>query len=190
DDLRTIRTLGCRGEALASIAAVARVEAVSRPRDGGEGYRVLVEGGSQIAAGAAGSPVGTRVGVSRLFFNTPARLKFLKQPATETAVIVRLVGELALAHPSVGITLDVDRRRVLETPGTGDRRAAFAAVDDAPTADAMLAVDDGIVAGLISPPALHRASREHVVVLLNRRRIPHPHLAFPVEQAYRSLPEP
>src|SRR5207245_6068536 len=75
DDLRTIRTLGFRGEALASIAAVARVEAVSRPRDGGEGYQVLVEGGAQITAGSAGSPVGTRVSVSRLFFNTPARLK-------------------------------------------------------------------------------------------------------------------
>src|SRR5207237_5974285 len=149
-------TLGFRGEALASIAAVARVEAVSRPRDGGEGYRVLVEGGSPIAAGPAGSPVGTRVSVSRLFFNTPARLKFLKQPATETAVIVRLVGELALAHPTVRITLDVDGRRVLETPGTGDRRAAFGAVYDAPTAAAMLAVADGMVAGVISRPAVHR----------------------------------
>jgi DNA mismatch repair protein MutL len=190
EDLRTIQTLGFRGEALASIAAVARVEAVSRSRDGGEGYRVLVEGGAQIAGGAAGSPAGTRVSVSRLFFNTPARLKFLKQPATETAVIVRLVGELALAHPSVGIALDVDGRRVLETPGNGDRRVAFAAVYDAPTAAAMLTVDDGKVSGLISPPALHRASREHVVIILNGRRIHHRNLAFAVEQAYRGLREP
>jgi DNA mismatch repair protein MutL len=190
EDLRTIRTLGFRGEALASIAAVARVEAVSRPPDGGEGYRVVVEGGAQVAAGPAGSPVGTRVSVRRLFFNTPARLKFLKQPATETAVIVRLVGELALAHPSVGIALDVDGRRALETPGNGDRRVAFAAVYDAPTAAAMLAVDDGMVDGLISPPALHRASREHVVILMNGRRIHHRNLAFAVEQAYRGLREP
>jgi len=190
DDLRTIRTLGFRGEALASIAAVARVEAVSRPRGGGGGYRVLVEGGSQIAAAPAGSPVGTRVSVSRLFFNTPARLKFLKQPATETAVIIRLIGELALAHPTVGIILDVGGRRALETSGTGDRRAAFAAVYDAPTAASMLAVDDGMVSGLISPPALHRASREHVVILLNGRRIHHRNLAFAVEQAYRGLREP
>ena len=190
DDLRTIRTLGFRGEALASIAAVARVEAVSRTGDGGEGYRVMVEGGSHVAAGPVGSPLGTRVSVSRLFFNTPARLKFLKQPATETAVIVRLVGELALANPTVGIILDVDIRRVLETPGTGDRRAAFAAVYDAPTAASMLAVDDGIVAGLISPPALHRASRGHVVILLNGRRIHHRNLAFAVEQAYLGLRQP
>ncbi|HEV2924134.1 MAG TPA: DNA mismatch repair endonuclease MutL, partial [Solirubrobacteraceae bacterium] len=189
-DLRTIETLGFRGEALASIAAVARVEAVSRARDGGEGYRVLLEGGAQLATGPVGSPAGTRISVSRLFFNTPARLKFLKQPATETAVIVRLVGELGLAHPSVAITLDVDGRRVLETAGNGDRRAAFAAVYDAPTAAAMLAVDDGMVHGLISPPALHRASREHVVILMNGRRIYHRNLAFAVEQAYRGLREP
>lgn len=190
DDLQTIQTLGFRGEALASIAAVSRVEAVSRPRDGGEGYRVLVEGGAQLAAAPAGSPAGTRISVSRLFFNTPARLKFLKQPATETAVIVRLVGELALAHPLVGIALAVDGRRVLETAGNGDRRAAYAAVYDAPTAAAMLAVDDGMVRGLISPPALHRASREHVVILVNGRRIHHRNLAFAVEQAYRGLREP
>ena len=190
EDLRTIETLGFRGEALASIAAVARVEAVSRPRDGADGYRVLMEGGAQLAAGPVGSAAGTRVSVSRLFFNTPARLKFLKQPATESAVIVRLVGELALAHPSVGIALDVDGRRVLETAGNGDRRAAFAAVYDAPTAAAMLAVDDGMVRGLISPPALHRASREHVVILMNGRRIHHRNLAFAVEQAYRGLREP
>src|ERR1700730_10749333 len=190
DDLRTVQTLRVRGEAMASFAAVARVEAVSRPRDGGEGHRVVVEGGGPLADGPAGSPAGTRVSVSRLFFNTPARLKFLKQPATAHAVIVRLVGELALAHPSVGIALDVDGRRVLETAGNGDRRAAFAAVYDAPTAAAMLAVDDEMVRGLISPPALHRASREHVVILMNGRRIHHRNLAFAVEQAYHGLREP
>ena len=190
EDLRTIETLGFRGEALASIAAVAQVEAVSRPRDGGEGYRVLVEAGEQLAAAPLGSPAGTRVSVSRLFFNTPARLKFLKQPATETAVILRLVAELALAHPSIGIAFDVDGRRALDTPGNGDRRATFAAVYDAPTAAAMLDVDDGIVRGLVSPPALHRASREHVVILINGRRIQHRNLAFAVEQAYRGLREP
>src|SRR5438132_8652159 len=150
----------------------------------------MVEGVSHVDAYPVGSPLGTRVSVSRLFFNTPARLKFLKQRATETAVIVRLVGELALANPPVGIILDVDIRRVLETPGTGDRRAAFAAVYDAPTAASMLAVDDGIVAGLISPPALHRASRGHVVILLNGRRIHHRNLAFAVEQAYLGLRQP
>jgi DNA mismatch repair protein MutL len=190
DDLRTIRTLGFRGEALASIAAVAHVEAVSRPRDGGEGYRVRIDGGERLTTGAAGSPPGTRITVDRLFYNTPARLKFLRQPATENAVIVRLVGELAMAHPTVAIALDVDRRRVLDTPGNGDLRATFAAVYDAPTAAAMLPIDEAAVQGLISPPALHRGTRDHLVILINGRRIHHRNLAFAVEQAYRGLREP
>ncbi len=190
DDLRTIQTLGFRGEALASIAAVARVEAVSRTRDGEEGYRVVIEGGELLTAGAAGSPPGTRITVDGLFYNTPARLKFLKQPATENAVVNRLVGELALANPSIAFGLDVDGRRALDTPGNGDLRVAFAAVYDAPTAAAMLEVDQPMVRGLISPPALHRGTREHVVVLVNGRRISHRNLAFAVEQSYRGLREP
>src|SRR5213082_1575408 len=90
EELRTIRTLGFRGEALASIAAVAQVEAVSRRRDGGEGFRVRIRGGELLTAEPVGCPNGTRVTVEQLFFNTPARLKFLKQPATENAVISRL----------------------------------------------------------------------------------------------------
>jgi DNA mismatch repair protein MutL len=190
EDLRTIHTLGFRGEALASIAAVAEVEALSRGRDGGEGFRVRIKAGELLAAEAAGSPVGTRVSVEQLFFNTPARLKFLKQPATENAVISRLVGELALGNPGIAFSLEIDGRRVFETPGTGDLRAAFAAVYDTPTATAMLSVDQPTVRGLISPPALHRGSKDHVVILVNGRRIQHRSLVFAVEQAYRGLRAP
>ena len=190
EDLRTIRTLGFRGEALASIAAVAQVEAVSRYRDGGEGFLVRIQAGELITAESAGCPVGTRVTVQRLFFNTPARLKFLKQPATENAVISRLVGELALGNPTIAFSLDIDGRRVFETPGSDDLRATFAAVYDSPTATAMLSVDASSVRGLISPPALHRGTRDHVVILVNGRRIQHRNLVFAVEQAYRGLREP
>src|SRR6202521_3390465 len=190
EDLRTIRTLGFRGEALASIAAVAQVEAVSRYRDGGEGFLVSIQAGELITAESAGCPVGTRVTVQRLFFNTPARLKFLKQPATENAVISRLVGELALGNPTIAFSLDIDGRRVFETPGSDDLRATFAAVYDSPTATAMLSVDASSVRGLISPPALHRGTRDHVVILVNGRRIQHRNLVFAVEQAYRGLREP
>src|ERR1700731_4073367 len=190
EDLRTIQTLGFRGEALASIAAVAEVEAVSRCRDGGEGLRVRIKAGELLAAEAAGSPAGTRVSVEQLFFNTPARLKFLKQPATENAVISRLVGELALGNPTIAFSLEIDGRRVFETPGTGELRAAFASVYDSSTASAMLSVDASTVRGLISPPALHRGSKEHVVIMVNGRRIQHRNLVFAVEQAYRGLREP
>ncbi|TMF58015.1 MAG: DNA mismatch repair endonuclease MutL [Chloroflexi bacterium] len=190
DDLRSIRTLGFRGEALASIAAVAEVEAVSRSRDGGGGFRVRIHGGELLTAEPAGCSAGTRLTVERLFFNTPARLKFLKQPATENAVISRLVGELALGNPTIAFSLEVDGRRVIETPGIGDLRATFAAVYDSETATAMLAVDESSVRGLISPPALHRGTRDHVVVLVNGRRIQHRNLVFAIEQAYRGLREP
>ena len=190
EELRTIHTLGFRGEALASIAAVAEVDAVSRSRDGGDGYRVRIKGGELLRAEPAGCPVGTRVVVEQLFYNTPARLKFLKQPATENAVISRLVSELALGNPAIAFSLEIDRRRVFETPGSGDVRAAFAAVYDSPTATAMLSVDEPTVHGLISPPALHRGTKDHVVILVNGRRIQHRNLVFAVEQAYRGLREP
>ena len=190
EDLRTIHTLGFRGEALASIAAVAEVIAVSRTRDGGEGFRVRIRAGELLRAEPAGCPVGTRVIVEQLFYNTPARLKFLKQPATENAVISRLVGELALGNPTIAFSLDIDGRRTLETAGTGDLRATFAAVYDTETATAMLSVGEATVRGLISPPALHRGTRDHVVILINGRRIQHRNLVFAVEQAYRGLREP
>lgn len=189
-DLNRLTTLGFRGEALASIAAVSRVEGVSRPRDGGEGYRVVIEAGIVAVARTSSGPPGTRMEVRRLFFNTPARLKFLRQPATENAVIARLVADLALGHPEIGFRLLVEGRVGLETPGTGDLPAAVAAIYDAETAAAMLPVEAPAVQGLISPPAMHRGTRDHIVILLNGRRIQHRNLAFAVEQAYRGLREP
>ncbi len=189
-DLRAIHTLGFRGEALASIAAVSEVEAVSRAWGRGEGFRVTLGGGTVTQEGAVGSPHGTRIAVRRLFFNTPARLRFLKQPATETAVILRVAGELALAHPEVSVRVAVDGRRTIETPGSGSRREAFAALHDADQASAMLEVREGPVDGLISPPALTRATRDHIVILVNGRRIHHRNLAFAVEHAYRGLKDP
>ncbi len=190
DDLRAITTLGFRGEALASIAAVAEVELATRVRGRGEGRRVLVRGGVVEEDAAAGTPDGTRVSVRQLFFNTPARFRFLKQPATETAVIVRVASELALGHPETVFVLQVDRRQVLRTPGTGDLREAFAAIVGAEAATAMLLVDDGSVQGLLSPPSLTRSTRDHVVILVNRRRIHHRNLAFAVEQSYQGLKDP
>ena len=190
DDLRAITTLGFRGEALASIAAVAEVELATRVRGRGEGRRVLVRGGKLAEEGAVGMPDGTRVSVRRLFFNTPARFRFLKQPATETAVILRVAGELALGHPETAFVLQVDGRQVLGTPGTGDLREAFGAVVGTEAATAMLPVDDGSVHGLLSPPSLTRSTRDHVVILVNRRRIHHRNLAFAVEQSYQGLKDP
>lgn len=190
DDLQAIGTLGFRGEALASIAAVAEVQLATRVRGRGEGRQVLVRGGVVEEEGAVGMPDGTRVSVRRLFFNTPARFRFLKQPATETAVIVRVVSDLALGHPETAFSLQVDGRQVMRTSGSGDVRQAFAAVVGAETAAAMLEVADRPVSGLLSPPSLTRSTRDHVVILVNRRRIHHRNLAFAVEQSYQGLKDP
>ena len=189
-DLRALHTLGFRGEALASIAAVAEVEAVSRARGRGEGRRLRIAAGVVSAQGAAASPGGTRVTVRRLFFNTPARLQFLKQPATETAAIVRATSDLALAHPEVAIQLHLEGRAGLATPGVNDLRAVVAVIYDAAIAAAMLPVDHDGVTGLLAPPSIHRATRDHVVLMANRRRIHHRNLVYAVEQAYRGLREP
>jgi len=190
EDMRAVSTLGFRGEALASIAAVAEVEAVSRAAGREAGHRVLLQAGAVLESGVAGSPPGTRLTVKRLFFNTPARLRFLKQPATENGVIVRLVSELALAWPDRSLRLELDGRRVIDTSGEGDLRATLAALYDAETAAAMLSLDDAVVEGLIAPPSIHRATRDHTIILVNGRRIHHRNLAFAVEQAYRGLRDP
>lgn len=189
-DLLAIRTLGFRGEALASIAAVAEVELATRSRGKGEGRRVLVRGGVVEENTPAGMPGGTRVAVRQLFFNTPARFRFLKTPATETALIVRVANELALAHPEIRFTLGVDGRQAMRTPGTGLLRDAYAAIMGGETASAMLDVAEETVDGLLSPPSLTRATRDHVIILVNRRRIHHRNLAFAVEQAYQGLKDP
>jgi DNA mismatch repair protein MutL len=137
-----------------------------------------------------GAPAGTRVAVRQLFFNTPARFRFLKTPATETALIVRVAAELALARPETAFTLGIDGRQALRTPGTGSLRDAYAAIMGAEVATAMLEVRDGAVQGLLSPPSLTRATRDHVVILVNRRRIHHRNLAFAVEQSYQGLKDP
>ena len=190
DDLEAIRTLGFRGEALASIAAVSDVEAVSRRADTPAAGRVRMRAGELVEEGAAGGPGGTRISVRELFYNTPARLRFLKQPATENAVIMRLIGELALARPEAAIHLYIDGRSVLATPGDGDRRSVLATIYDAETAAAMLAVEEPTVSGLISPPALSRATRDHLVILINGRRVHHRGLSVAVEQTYRGLRDP
>jgi DNA mismatch repair protein MutL len=186
-DLRALTTLGFRGEALATVAAVAEVEVTSRALGRGEGRRLSIAGGVVQGEGAASSPGGTRIMVRRLFFNTPARLEFLKQPATETAVIARVASDLALAHPEVAIRLEVDGRTALTTSGDGDLRAVVASLYDAAIAGAMLPVEGDGVNGLLAPPAISRATREHVVLMVNRRRIHHRNLVYAVEQAYRGL---
>lgn len=190
-DLEAITSLGFRGEALPSIAAVARVRFRSRPRGAVEGAVISWEGGRFQAIAPAGGPEGTEVEVEDLFFNTPARLRFLKTTATERRRAVAVVTEMALAYPEVAFELWVEGRETLRTPGDGDPREAVAAVFGRETARRLLelAAEGGGVAltAFLGPPAMARMDRGGQHLFVNRRWVQGSPLNSAVERGYQGL---
>ena len=191
-DLGAIASLGFRGEALASIAAVARVELRSTAAGAAEGAAIRAEHGRLRAVQVAAPLPGTRVEVLGLFENTPARRAFLRKPATEAAAVARVVAALSLCHPEVAFHLRLDGRRALDLREAQDLPARFTALQRG--AGGALAVagqrEALAVSGLIAEPAALRRSREHLYLSVNRRPVASRPLAFAVEQAYRGLVEP
>ncbi len=194
-DLQNIMTLGFRGEALASIAAVSRFTIVSRPEGSDAGYEVALDGGRPVAERARGCPVGTSVTVRDLFQHVPARLKFLRSVATETAYITRALHAYALGRPDVRFELIVDGRATLRTMGDGDLRAAAGQVFGTGVAAAMLdlsgtgAENEATIRliGLASHPVHDRADRSQIVVFVNGRWVTHRGMIYALEEAYHSL---
>ena len=190
-DLARVLTLGFRGEALPSIAAVAEVEVVSRPPGAEAAAFARLVPEAPAETGSRGAPVGTSVSVRRLFGRLPARRKFLRTPASEANAIAAVVSHYALAYPEVRFSLTLDGRQSFGTPGSGDLRDAVAGVYGLEMAAEMLAVDslDGAtgVDGLVGPPSQSRASRGYISLFVNRRWIQNRRLAFAVEQAYQGM---
>jgi DNA mismatch repair protein MutL len=192
-DLARIASLGFRGEALPSIATVADVEIVSRPRGTPAGAYLKLQKGTVVASGPRGAPEGTIVTARNLFRRQPARLKFLRPAGSEAGRIAAVASHYALAYPEVAFTLRLDGRLSLQTPGSGDRREAVAAVYGAAAAPAMLplpaadAAEYANVSGLVSPPSLTRANRTYISLFINRRWVRSRTLTFAVEEAYRGL---
>ena len=196
-DLARVVTLGFRGEALPSIAAVAEVEMVSRPpqSDSAACIRLVPEAPAEVTA--KGAPVGTSITVRQLFARLPARRKFLRSAASETSAVASVVSHYALAYPEVRFALALDGRQTLQTPGSGDLRDAVSAVYGAELAEGMLEVggsqeqgarSQGIaVDGLVGPPHVSRAGRGYVSLFVNRRWIQNRRLAYAVEEAYQGL---
>ncbi|HAX68500.1 MAG TPA: DNA mismatch repair protein MutL, partial [Anaerolineae bacterium] len=155
DDLFHIRTLGFRGEALASIGSVSHMTITSRVESAKEGARLRVNGGISEKVEKVGAPVGTVVRVENLFYNVPARLKFLKTDVTERRAIDSLVTRYALAYPHVRFKIMDGKQVTLQTAGDGDRRAILAALYGVDVAKQMLEVmasEDGLaLSGFISP---------------------------------------
>jgi DNA mismatch repair protein MutL len=190
-DLEAITTLGFRGEALPSIAAVAEVEAVSRPAATAQGARVRLRFGEFVEQTAAGVPAGTSITVRGLFREQPARLKFLRAPGAEAGQIGQVVSHYALSYPEVAFTLQVDGRESFVTTGSGSRREAAAGVYGATVAAALIevrdAAEDFALKALVAPPSLSRASRNYITVFINRRWVRSRSLSFAIEEAYRGL---
>ena len=177
-DLESIGTLGFRGEALASIAAVAGVECSSG------GARIRLRAGQVLEEGGSAPAPGTVFEVRELFANTPARLRFLMSEATETAACLRVVQQFALLHPGLRFRCEVEGRVSLQTDGAG-LMSAVAAIHGGPAAGSMLAVSWPGVRGAVSQPRLSRGNREGVLLAVNGRPIASRALAFALEECYR-----
>ena len=190
-DLVRITSLGFRGEALASIGSVARLTLTTRVRGSATGAQFRVMGGQTGELQPAGAPVGTLVRVEELFYNVPARLKFLKSDVTERRQIDTLVTRYALAFPHVRFQLRQDGRLSLQTSGDGDRRVVLAALYGLDTARQMLEVlaeDDNLqIRGFISPLSLTRSNRREILFFINRRPIQDVTLTSALVQAYHTL---
>ncbi len=191
EDLFHITTLGFRGEALASIASVSRFTLTSRAEGSPVGESLRVEAGKVGYTQQAGGPVGTLVRVEDLFFNVPARLKFLKRDITERQQIDGLVTRYALAYPHVRFHLFHDDRPALQTSGKGDRREVLASLYGVDVARQMLEVafTDGPtqVSGFISPVALTRSNRRDITFFVNGRWVQDASLTAALLQAYHTL---
>lgn len=191
DDLFHIRSLGFRGEALASVGSVARMVVISRNRDSELGGKLVVEAGKSSGVEKVGVPVGTVITVENLFYNVPARLKFLKTDMTERNLIHQLVTRYAIAYPDIRFRLISEGKQALQTNGSGNRREVFGQLYGPDMARQMLEVSfqDGSmrVEGLISPVGLTRSNRKEMTFFVNGRWVQDSALSSALMQAYHTL---
>lgn len=191
DDLLHLTTLGFRGEALCSIAAVAQVTCISRHRDEKMGVQLRVEGSAVTVEKAVGAPAGTVITVENLFYNVPARLKFLKKETTEKRQIAQIVMLYAMAYPHVRFTLEQDGREAFRTNGSGKLDDVLVAAFGVETFKQLVAVDsqlDGIrVYGYTSNPGAVRGTRERMHVFVNGRAVQDHSLLRAATDAYQGL---
>jgi DNA mismatch repair protein MutL len=197
DDLNRIATLGFRGEALASIAAVSRTTMVTRHRDETAGVTIQMEGGDLRFARPVGAPAGTVLTVENLFYNTPARMKFMKADSTERRHITQLVTNYAMAYPEARFRLIAEGREQFHSTGSGDLAdvlvEAFGLdvfremIEVSPQPAARPDLPHIDVYGFTSAPNLNRSNRSHIVLFINGRAIVDQSLTYAVVQAYHTM---
>jgi DNA mismatch repair protein MutL len=199
-DLARVSTLGFRGEALASIAAVAQVTLVSRTAQESVGIQVKLENGAVVERKGKGCPQGTVVTVENLFYNVPARLKFLRREATEAGHISQLISRYALAYPELRFSLLSNGRLAFQSTGSGKLYDVLVKVYGLEAAQQMLPVESGSgepraeggqtairVHGYISSPSLHRSNRQYLTFFVNRRWVQDRSLSYAASEAYHTL---
>lgn len=189
-DLNAIGTLGFRGEALAAVSSVARVEMFTKPRDAAFGTHYEIEGGVEKLCEEAGCPDGTTIVIRDIFFNTPARMKFLKKDVSEANAAAAVVERIALSHPEIAFKLIRDGKQSLMTPGDGKINTAVYSVLGREFAVTLMEVDGGLdgigVKGLTCKPVSCRPTRNYQFVFLNGRLVRSGTVTAAVEQAYKN----
>ena len=189
EDLLCVKSLGFRGEALASISAVAQVELITRPRGALTGVRYLIEGSKEKAFEEIGAPEGTTFLVRNLFFNTPVRRKFLKSPQTEGGYVATIMERLALSHPEISFQLIINNQPKLHTSGNCNRKDIIYHIYGKEIAANLMAIDsqkDGIqVSGFIGKPIISRGNRNFENYYINGRYMKSNVVAKAIEEAYK-----
>ena len=191
DDLDTVKSMGFRGEALASIAAIAKVELVSRTEQNEIGYKIEIQGGDILDKHEEGCQKGTTITVKELFYNTPVRYKFLKKDFTESGYIEDTITRIALANPSVSIKLINTGKISIQTTGSGKIEDVIYSIYGKEIAQNLLPVDyeyeDMKVTGVIGKPAIARSNRSNQLFFVNKRFIKDKTLTSAAEQAFKGL---
>ena len=190
-DLETVTSMGFRGEALASIAAISNVELVSRTEDNEIGKKIEVKGGQILNFEDAGCPKGSTITVTDLFFNTPVRYKFLKKDFTEAGYIEDAVTRIALVHPEISIKLVNSGKTIIQTSGNGDMKSVIYSIYGKDVAENIIDVDyeyeDIKVKGVIGKPVVARSNRSNQLFFVNKRYIKDKTLTSAAEQGYKGL---
>ena len=191
EDLEIVETMGFRGEALASIAAIAKVEMISKTEEDDLGHKIVVEGGKTIDRTEVAAQKGTRITVQNLFYNTPVRYKFLKKDYTEAGYIETVVTRIALINRDVAIKLINNDKVLLQTNGSGDFKNIIYSIYGKDVANGIIDVDyayeDMKVSGVIGIPDIARSNRANQMFFVNNRYIKDGKLSAAAEQAYRDL---
>ena len=190
-DLETVTSMGFRGEALASIAAISHVELVSKTAENEIGKKVEVKGGNIINVEDAGCPQGSTITITDLFYNTPVRYKFLKKDFTEAGYIEDVVTRIALVHPEISIKLVNSGKVIIQTSGNGDMKSVIYSIYGKDVAENVIDVnytyEDINITGVVGKPVIARSNRSNQLFFVNKRYIKDKLLTSAAEQGYKGL---